>query len=286
MNIAATVRSVSIGAIGFAVTSFVIFGALAWRERPGVGGVRTPVLTGAAYAPAIFETPLAAPKFWRAPGAPLRGGEWRYDLFTPPAIFHDENTRRFTVTPRQATTEKTPEAPFGWELVGVRREPFRLQLIGHVGEGPEAQGVFENLISGEVFLASAGREVPALSLRIEAFGIAPETVAIPESMATEQRVATATVCEDGSSRRVLLTERARQLAGGVVALVATKGDAAPRAVRTGDILRIGTAAYRIGEVSADPPRAEIFKTDSSRQKEAERRVLSPRSAVPTGAPAP
>lgn len=262
-------------AVVLAFTSAGAFAHRAWPERTGDKRPQRLSLSPEVDVPVSFATASAAPRIWRAPLQRQEGeAEWRYDLFTPPSIFYDDQTRTFTLAKPPAAPGKTPPASFGLEFLGVKHEPFRLQLIGHVGEGPDARGVFENRVSGEIFLGAAGQEVPELALRIEAFAVRRESVEIPDSMTTEQTVARATICEPGSSQPITLSERERAVAGDVVALVVGKnGDAAKR-VRRGETLQIGAATFRIGEISANPPTLEVFRLGGPGAP-AERRVLLP-----------
>jgi len=241
------------------VVSAALFGALTWRTRATVS-LNPPVLTAAAYVPAAVDAPVVKNIEWEAPVALSRGRDWLYDLFTPPEIFYNSRTRQFAVSAPLTGGDEPAEAPFGLELVSVRPEPFRLQLIGYVGGAGEARGIFENRRTGEVFLASAGRRVADLALEIKAFTVRAEPVAIAESMSFSQRVATATIHDLRTKGDLTLTQRERHFTGNVFGLVALEGEGAPREVLAGDTLKLGAALYHIERIVMDPATIEVTKT--------------------------
>jgi hypothetical protein len=247
---------------GLALVSAAVFAGLAWRAG-SAGPIGRPALTGAPYTPVAVDAPVVKTETWDAPAPHPRGRDWVYDVFTPPEIFYHARTRQFAVKPPAGTGEDAPEVPFGVELIAVKRDPFRLQLIGYVGEENEARGIFENLVSGEVFLAAAGRRVPNLALSVKSFAVHREPVVIPDSMTVNQPVATAVIHDDKSRQDVTLTQRERHFTGSVFALVAPPGATVTREVRPGDAFQIGDATYRVESISLDPAAVEITKTAPS-----------------------
>jgi hypothetical protein len=147
--------------------------------------------------------------------------------------------------------------------------------------------VFQNVLSGEVFLAGAGRRVPNLALTIRSLDVRPQPVAIAESMTTRQRVASAVVRDEKTGRDVTLTHRERVFTGTVFAFVAQPGQSAAREVRTGDTFRLGDATYRVGRIETNPAGVEITK-ESPNLTQPDRRVLTPREpdAIEENPPGP
>lgn len=253
-------RSLLLAAAALVVVSTGVFGALAWRLH-GAAPVGRPALSAPPYAAAALEPPAVKPTAWSAPVAQARGRDWLYDVFTPPEIFYNPRTRQFAVSAATVGATSVLDEPFGLELASVRPEPFRLQLIGFVGgAGERARGIFENRVSGEVFLASAGHRVADLGLSIRSFAVGPETVAIPESMTFQQQVARAVIRDARSNRDVALTQRERRFTGNVFAFVVLGDETANREVRPGDTLAFGPASYRIEKIIADPAGIEVTKT--------------------------
>lgn len=261
------------------------FGTLVWRHVGfPAGEVPTVELSSAAYTPRGAEAPAVKTETWAAPVAQSRGREWIYDTFTPPEIFYNVRSKQFTVKPPSGLVEEELLEDFGIELVMVRPEPFRLQMIGYVGGEGSWRGMFQNVLTGEVFLASAGRRIPSLGLAIKSLEVRPQPVRSGESMVTNQRVATAVIRDEKAGSDVVLTHRERQFTGLISAFVAAPGESATREVKNGDVFKIGEATYRVEAVKFSPPTLEITKEAPS-LTQPDRRVLTPREAeLPPDAP--
>jgi len=143
-------RPLIAAALALAAGSAAVFGTLAWRDRPAAGPV-TVQLADAPYTPAIAEAKPVTAEAWTPPPPQTRGRDWVYDTFTPPEIFYHARARQFTVKPPMGIVEEeAPVEAFGLELVDVRPEAFRLQLVGYYGETGNWRGTFQNLLTGEV----------------------------------------------------------------------------------------------------------------------------------------
>ncbi len=275
--------------IGFALVlalgSAGAFGTLAMRApRVAPGSVAPVVLLDTPYTPTAPDAPPVKTETWAAPVAQARGREWIYDTFTPPEIFYNARTRQFSVKPPSSLVEEeAPQEAFGIELVSVRPEPFRLQLFGYVGDGATQRGMFQNVQTGEVILGAAGHRIPKLGLTVKSFAIAAQTIALPESMSTRQRVATAVVRDEKAGRDITLSQRERVLTGQHFALLAAPGDDAVREVRAGDSFKLGDTTFTIEKVQLAPPQVEILK-ESPQLAQPDRRTLTPREVeLPEGA---
>lgn len=261
-----------------ALASAGVFGWLGWRNTRGPHGPAARVtLSYAPYTPTATDAPAVKTDLWNQPGAQSRGREWVYDAFTPPEIFYNARSKRFTVKPPLSAAEEAPEEAFGLELVSVRPEPFRLQLIGYAGGEGDWRGTFQNVATGEVFLAAAGRRVPNLALSIKALEVRAVDIALPQSMTTRQRVATAVVHDDRTKRDITLTHRERQFTGGLSAFVAATGDAATREVRDGETFQLGAASYHVDKIHLAPPSIDVTK-ESPTLTQPDRRTLTQRDA--------
>ena len=268
-----------------ALASAGVFGGLAWRNTRGPHGPAARVtLADAPYTPTSGDAPAVKTDTWNQPVAQTRGRDWVYDTFTPPEIFYNPRSKHFTVKPPLSANEEVPEEAFGLELASVRPEPFRLQLIGYAGGEGDWRGTFQNVATGEVFLAAAGRRVPNLALSIKRLDVKTVEVKLPESMATQQRIATAVVHDEKNNLDVTLTHRERAFTGGLSAFVAQPGDSATREVREGETFKLGDASYRIEKIQLAPPSVEVTK-ESPNLSQPDRRTLTPRDSDETAAPA-
>jgi hypothetical protein len=265
-------------AVLLALASAGGFGSLGYRQQTMPSDPVPQVqLASTPYTPTAPDAPPVKTDTWELPGSQTRGRDWVYDTFTPPEIFYNARSKQFTVKPPSSLLDEDASEAFGLELVAVRPEPFRLQLIGYVGGEGNWRGTFQNVLSGEVFLAAAGRRVPNLALSIRSLEVKRQPVMLPESMTTMQRVATAVVRDEKARRDITLTHRERHYTGTVFAFVAEPGETAAREVRTGDAFKIGDATYRIDRIETTPPSIEVTK-ESPTLVQPDRRTLAPREA--------
>ncbi len=262
-------------ALLLAAVSAAVFGTMALRHHVPRGPFAHVELANEAYKPTAPDAPAIKTEMWAPPGAQSRGRDWIYDTFTPPEIFYNARTKQFTVKPPSSLLDEDQQEPFGLELIAVRPEPFRLQLIGYVGQDATLRGMFHSVPSGETFLATSGFRVPKLGLTIKRFSVTPQPVRAGESAPTKLRVATAVVHDEKSGRDITLTHRDRVFTGTMFALVAAPGESAAREVRTGDTFKLGEATYRIENITVTPPSVDVTKEATS-LPQADRRVLTPR----------
>lgn len=246
-------------------------------------------LASTPYEPTAPDAPPVKTDTWAAPVAQSRGREWIYDTFTPPEIFYNARSKQFTVKPPSSLLDEEALEAFGLELVAVRPEPFRLQLIGYVGGEGAWRGTFQNVISGEVFLGFAGRRLPNLGLTIRSLEVGLQPIRVGENTLVRQRVATAVVRDERTQRDVTLTHRERHFTGTVFAFVALAGETATREVRAGDAFKAGDVTYKIETIQTSPPSVEVIK-ESPSLSQPDRRVLTPRESdepdAPDAEPAP
>jgi hypothetical protein len=264
------------------------FGYLTIRHRSAPGeAMRQAQLVDAPYKSTAPDAPPIKTETWGSPRAQKRGRDWVYDAFTPPEIFYNSRSKQFTVRPPSSLVDEETTEAFGVELLTVRPEPFRLQVIGYVGGEGNWRGMFQNVLSGEVFLAGAGRRVANLGVTIKSFAVQPQPVVLPDSMTTQQRVATAVIRDEKNNRDITLTHRERFFTGTVFAFVAETGQSAAREVRSGDTFKVGEATYRVDRIETTPPSVEITK-EAPNLLQPDRRVLSPREveAPEEAVPAP
>ena len=260
------------------IASACVFGTMAWRYPRAPSGPPPRVeLANTPYTPTAPDAPPIKTETWAPPGPQTRGREWIYDTFTPPEIFYNARTRQFTVKPPSSLLDEEHLEPFGLELIAVRPEPFRLQLLGFVGGEGNWRGMFHSVPSGETILATSGQRVPKLALTIKSFEVKAQAVRSGESMPTNQRIATAVVRDEKAGRDVTITNRERVFTGTMFAFVAATGDAAAREVRTGDTFKLGEATYRIEKISMTPATIEVTK-ESPSLPQPDRRELRPRES--------
>lgn len=261
-------------AIGSAVT-FAVF-MMRSPSAPS-GPVPRVELASVAYVPNAPEAPPIKTETWGPPGAQTRGRDWIYDTFTPPEIFYNARSKQFTVKPPSSLVDDDQLEAFGLDLIAVRPEAFRLQLIGYVGTVGNWKGMFQNVTTGQTLVGTVGLRIPNLGLSIKGFDVTPQPIRTGDTMSVKQRVATAVVHDEKSGRDVTITHRERVFTGTLFAFVAATGETAVREVRVGDAFKLGEATYRIENIAATPPTVDVTK-ESPALSQPDRRVLTPREA--------
>lgn len=260
------------------------FGYFAYQDMLNPPGPIPQVeLASTPYEPIAPDAPAVKMETWAAPIGQSRGREWIYDAFTPPEIFYNARSRQFTVKPPAGLLEDETQEVFGFELVSVRAEPFRLQLLGFVGDEGRWRGMFVNVASGETIVATSGHRIPKLNLTIKEFSVKPQPLGPAGSMQTPQRVATAVIRDEKAGADVILTNRERVFTGTTFAYLAEPGQTTTREVRTGDIVKLGEATYKVETIEIAPPTVAIVK-ESPNLPQPDRQVLKPREADSSDAP--
>jgi hypothetical protein len=198
---------------------------------------------------------------WPAAPGQTRGAEWIYDVFTPPEIYYSEATKEFSVTPPiPPVVVKPPEIPFGLELVEIKQDVFRLQLVGYVGNAGSYLGTFENTVTGDTFLAKASKKVPALGLTIRAFEVKRNLVPAKDSMPIYETVATAVVVDDKTGSEVTLTNKQRLIKGSPIAILKATGSEKLFEQKADTSFSVGDVHYSVGAITTEPAAAEVTKT--------------------------
>jgi len=248
--------------IAMAATSSVGFRIAFLKSGKVRSEARKQVRMFAPYEPREAVVYSGSEDTWADPVPSSSADGWTYDLFTPPEIFYDADSRRFTVSPPQtALADKNraagdARAQLSVRLLAVKPTPFRLQLIGYVGTKAGYLGLFENTSTTETFLAAAGREVAGLDVLIESFMVMPATVRLPEGMSTRQLTATASARDRTTGKVVTLTTTERSYAANPRAVLGIDRGV-PQEVCVGDIIDVNGESYEIGEVQLSPPRVEM-----------------------------
>lgn len=265
------------------VVSLGVFGYLGYKQMLVPAGPPPRVeLLSTEYEAVAPEAPPVKTENWSAPSAQTRGREWIYDTFTPPEIFYNSRSKQFTVKPPSSLLDEDFDV-FGLELVAVRPEPFRLQLIGFVGEEGKWKGMFQNVLTGETIVATSGHKVPKLGLTIKSLDVRAQEIGLPQSMSSRQRVATAVISDEKSGREVILSHRERALTGTLSAFVAAPGETTTREVRTGDVFKLGESSFKIEKIENNPASIEVAK-EAPGLTQPHRQVLRPREVDGTDAP--
>ena len=227
--------------------------------RSRIASHRQVTHSGRGYVPVSPAAPRARTASWRQPSPRGTAGERTYDLFTPPVIRDDPAPGEFNAGMEPVTSGVEAE-DFELELIGVRREPFPLQLVGFVGGEGDYLGAFENVLTAEHFLARGGRQVAGLGLSILDFKVKRIGVRPPDSMPFSELVAEAAVRDDRTGRETMVNSRERCYADTLVATFAPVGSPEERMeLRPGEELTCGADRYRLQAARLSPPAADVIR---------------------------
>lgn len=247
------------------------------REPAGVA------LSGENYTsgPPLPMATVARP--WARPRVQSQGAGWVYEVFTPPVIYYQAATHSFSVVPPSTPAGDT--MAFGLELLDVRRELYRLQLVGYVGEPGDYVGAFTSPQTPETLLARSGRRFVELGLALRRLEVRKIDVSGDPALPAYDIAALAILRDERSGTEVTLDSRMRKFTDTPLALLRTGRGSKPREVRAGDVIDDEGATYTIERVQLDPPEVAVAKRLPG-QPHPETRVLKPASTAKIAAKPP
>lgn len=256
---------------GFALLGFRKLDAIAARNP--TAGVEL-----AKYEPQPAQMPSIASVTW--PDAPpqSRGREWVYDVFTPPVIYYNRSTAEFTVTPPSFSEPVVAanDAPFEVDLVLVRQEPYRIQLVGYVGDQGAYLATFELMETGETAYGRPGRTFEQGAFTLQSLDVRRETTNSRESMPVIEEVAVATILDERTGREEVLTTRERKMLPRLQAILRLRASPAEyRTVREGTSVEVHGYSYLVTQLSLNPPQAVISRRSPDSLGASETRTLVP-----------
>lgn len=273
-------------AVALAAAAMCVAAGWSWHRRASLHQLRCePIateLSGAPYAQAKFAGVAPMTELWAKPGPQSSGSGWIYELFSPPTIYYDATARTFAVSPPVAGVERTGTA-FGLELLAVKREPFRLQLVGYVGMPGDYLAAFVSEQTPETLFARAGRRFDRLGLALKSFEIRRGSGTSARLAA--ELTAVATLLDERTGDEVTLDNRGPKLTDTPVAVLrlGAANPAKPRVLRQGEAFEQDDATYRIEHIQLDPPEVVVAKHVAGLPFP-ETRVLRPAEARQTASP--
>jgi hypothetical protein len=266
----------------FSAAGAIVLGSLvwAWLQQAKIEQLRsTPAavaLSGGDYERQKFPSPSRAPKTWTKPATQSQGGGWIYEVFTPPVIYYHASLRAFSVTAPSGLADTN--MPFGWELLDVKRELFRLQLMGYLGSPRDYLAAFVSPQLAETLLARPGRRFDELGLALKNFEVRKVNIAAPDQMPVYDIAAFAVVQDEQTGEEVTLDSRTRRFTDTPLAVLRLGPKAKPRELRQGDTFQDEAATYRVERIQLDPPEVVVARQTPGLPYP-ELRVLKPASAV-------
>lgn len=203
------------------------------------------------------------PRVWPEPGAQSAGPGWVYELFAPPAMYFDRRAGSFSVIPPRSAEGQTGLWPV--ELLGVRREPFRLQLAGYCGSPGEWLALFTRPGSAEVLLARPGHRFEGLGLTLQSFNVRRLSTGDEAAPRMDGVAGVAVLQDERSGREVVLVSGEQLFTETPLALVRTAATGgAAREVREGQRWSDGAARFRVDRIQLDPPQVVVAREVAGR----------------------
>ena len=275
-----------LGVIAFLVTGAV--GTTQLRKLDEIAA-RNPA---AGIEPARYEmeravVPTISAVTWEEAPAQSRGREWLYDVFTPPVIYYNPQTASFTVTP-PVTSEPVAvarnDAPYDIELMGVRQEPYRVQLVGYVGAVDNPIATFEIVDTGETVVGRPGKVFEKQEFTLKSFDLRRITTPVGEGMPVVENVAVAVIVDEKTGREEVLTNRERKMLPRLQATFRINvypGET--RTAREGTTIDANGQVYLITQLSLHPPQAVVSRRSRDALGPSESRALVPAGNSPAPA---
>jgi hypothetical protein len=259
-----------------AIGGFALIGAGAWAflQQSHIDELGAPPVapqSGSAYESSPIQISKPETQRWSDAVSQKAGEKWIYDVFTPPKIYYNTQTKQFTVVPPEPPKPMDPTVPvvdplapppFGLELVKVEQPLFRLQLEGYIGEGAKARGNFLNVQTGAVLFGTTGKKIPDLNLEVVKFSAERRVVQQPGGTTLVFTEASATVRDTVTGVETVLNANTR-VPEGPLTVTFKQLDGTLRTAKTGDVISFGEATYTVGDLVVEPPSAVVTKADPS-----------------------
>lgn len=249
--------------VAFAAAVLAASSIWLWQQQGSLRRLRSQAvaakLTGPVHESPHLLAPDTTPAVW-PPAAPQSSGkDWLYEVFTPPVIYYNPLAKSFTVALPMFLAEI--DTPFGLELLDVKREQYRLQLVGYFGGPGDYLAVFESLNPTETILAREGRRFDQLGLTLRSFDVKKVLVQHNDAWPVYDVAALAVLTDEKTGAEVVLDSRARKFTDAPLAVVKllTGGDGQPRELHEGDMFADETSTYRIERIQLSPPEVVVAR---------------------------
>lgn len=192
---------------------------------------------------------------WMAPIE--RSGRGR-ELFTPANFVYDAETNRYRPpVPSHEATRLRPDLSSELDVLGVRAEPYPVQLVGHVGAGVGLRGIFEIVASGESAVARAGHTFAGLGLTVESVQVRRAPASSAAGPEGSRRFAIAVLRDALSGERIELAATERRLLAPPVAYARLPDDERTFELREGVRFEVRGRTYRVRALHLAPPGVEV-----------------------------
>ena len=215
------------------------------------------------------------------PEASEQSTGWRYDVFTPPKIFIDENGQ-FS---EEGWEPPVPPPPFGIYLAQIERKVYRIQIEGYMQEDPTDASkslllMFDEEAQKQV-RARPGDEKPESEFKLLSFDI--------ERLYNEdgiiQKIAKATILDKRLGEEVVLIDGERRYDSGFTAILRSDEDDSFNIELTDAPYEFEgpMGRYTLLEINLEGSSVKVNK-DANGDSEAEIRILKARGTSSSSIP--
>jgi hypothetical protein len=254
-------------------------GVFLYLQKSGaVPSLNAPINVQTADKPYLPETVSSqTPGEVNWPEASEQSTGWRYDVFTPPKIFIDENGQ-FS---EEGWEPPAPPPPFGIYLAQIERKVYRIQIEGYMQEDPRDASKSLLLMFNEEaqkqVLARPGEEKTEAEFKLLSFDV--------ERLYNEdgniQKIAKATILDQRSGEEVVLIAGERRYDSGFTAILRSDEDASFNIELTDAPAEFEgpMGRYTLLEINLEGSSVKVNKADSISKNgisEAEIRILKAR----------
>ena len=246
----------------------LVVGTLIWmvfnESRIAELGDQVGELSGGEIPPsAEFADPVPpVSSVWTDPTVGATEDAWVFDVFTPPVIYYDRETGRFSVSAPEVLAPSEENArgePFGLSLEGVVREPYRLQLVGYAGTETDPIGIFENVTTTDGVVARKGHVFADLDLELRSLVVQRQDLILPDSMPLREIVAVAEIWDRraGGLQRLTSTSSAWATRPKAEMILVDSGER--RTVQAGNQIETKAGVFLITGVFFSPDSVTVTK---------------------------
>ena len=266
----------------------------AFMQQSAISSFQEPVnapVSGGSYEPQPLSLSAPESKTWASPKAQSSGSEWLFDVFTPPKIYYNVDSGKFTVTVPindpvvVGPVEPPPPPTFGLQLVKVEQPLFRLQLIGYVGEGPGARGNFLKVTTGDLVFATSGKKFPDLNLEVVRFSAERVRTQVEGGTEIIETVAKAVVRDTITGEEIPLDVKVRRHEGPLKAVFRTD-DGREVSGSVGEQISVGDTSFSVGDITETPPSAVVTKSGPAQATPETQTLTIPPPPPPPSATSP
>jgi hypothetical protein len=169
------------------------------------------------------------------------------------------------------------------EVIAIKREPYRLQLAGYLGESGDYSGLFVGPDLTDVIVAKKGHRFESLGVVLKELEVRRLPVVHADAWPSDEVAAVATVWDEATGKEVVLDSRNTQLMPPRAQIRIAGSESELLVAGVGDELRGGDTGYRVERIGINPPEVAIvrLKPDAT---DNETRILRPAvSASPVAA---